>query len=167
MTGSASSNGRLPLGPNDASRTRVDRIVIMHPDGCLCGHAGSITAALKNLESKRRSVETELNSSNLPDARCPPPNNKRADIILPPPRQGAPSSSEAHSQRRCQAHHAAQSAKAAACPMTSSMPSPSLPTTPIPGCGRLALPRACYRGFIGVNSPLPWSKNWTGTTGPR
>src|SRR5215469_17345725 len=99
------------VAPNDASRTRVDRIVIMHPDGCLCGHARFITAALKNLESKRRSVETELNSSNPPDARRPPPNNKPADIVLPPASQGAPSSSEAHSQRRRQSHHAAQSAK--------------------------------------------------------
>jgi predicted RNA-binding Zn-ribbon protein involved in translation (DUF1610 family) len=57
---------------------------------CFCGHAGFISGIIKNLGSKRLSVEAELNSPNLPDACRPPPNKKPSDVALPPPRQGAP-----------------------------------------------------------------------------
>jgi hypothetical protein len=57
---------------------------------CFCGHAGFIGGIIKNLGSKRLSVEAELNSPNLPDAHDPPPNAKPTDVALPPPTQGAP-----------------------------------------------------------------------------
>jgi len=57
---------------------------------CFCGHAGFISGTIKNLESKRLSVEAELGSPNRPDAEGRRPSSKPDDMALPPPAHGPP-----------------------------------------------------------------------------